>query len=83
MHGDVFQQDRICTSHVERMNGGIRTFCKRMGRLTNCFSKKWDNHRAALALLFCHYNFCRQHRTPQGIDPCHGSRTRDRGMVGP
>lgn len=48
-HGDVYQQDRICTSHVERMNGSIRTFCKRMARLTYCFSKKWSNHRAALA----------------------------------
>jgi transposase-like protein/IS1 family transposase len=63
MHGDVYQQETICTSHVERMNGSIRTFCKRMARLTYCFSKRWDNHRAALAVLFCHYNYCRKHHS--------------------
>ena len=56
-------EDRICTSHAERMNGSIRTFVKRMGRLTYCFSKRWDNHRAALGLFFAHYNFCRKHRS--------------------
>jgi IS1 family transposase len=35
-------EDRICTSHSERMNGSIRCFTKRMGRLTYCFSKKWE-----------------------------------------
>jgi IS1 family transposase len=30
MHGDVYTQDQICTSHVERLNGSIRLFCKRM-----------------------------------------------------
>lgn len=36
---------------------------RRMTRLTNAFSKKWDNHRAALALHFAVYNFCRIHGT--------------------
>jgi IS1 family transposase/transposase-like protein len=67
-------REQICTSHVERHNGSIRTFCKRMGRLTYCFSKRWDNHRAALAVLFCHYNWCRQHKTLKGHTPAmaHG-----------
>jgi len=52
---------QICTSHTERNNGSMRTFIKRMGRLTYCFSKKWDNHEAALGLYFAHYNFCRAH----------------------
>ncbi len=34
-----------------------------MARLTYCFSKKWDNHRAALALFFMHYNYCRIHKS--------------------
>ena len=68
-HGDVYQQDKICTSHVERMNGSIRCFNKRMARLTYCFSKKWGNHRAALALMFAHYNFCRSHRSLKGLTP--------------
>lgn len=74
MHGDVFTQDKICTSHVERMNGTIRNYVKRMGRLTYAFSKKWDNHRAALALFFCHYNYCRKHKTLKGHTPAmaHG-----------
>lgn len=53
--------DRICTSIVERSNLTTRTFCKRLNRLTCAFSKKWANHKAALALHFAHYNFCRVH----------------------
>jgi IS1 family transposase/transposase-like protein len=73
-HGDVYQQDKICTSHVERMNGSIRLFCKRMNRLTYAFSKRWDNHLAALAMFFCHYNYCRKHATLKGHTPAmaHG-----------
>src|SRR5207253_1854939 len=55
--------DRICTSHVERHNLTIRMQNRRMTRLTNAFSKKWANHRAALALHFAYYNFCRVHQT--------------------
>jgi hypothetical protein len=47
------------TSHVERKNGTLRQWCKRLTRLTYAFSKKWDNLKAALALHFAHYNFCR------------------------
>lgn len=77
MHGDVYQQDKICTSHVERHNLTIRTFVKRMNRLTSCFSKRWDNHRAALALFFMHYNYCRKHATLKGLTPAmaHGLAT--------
>jgi hypothetical protein len=32
-------------------------------RLTYAFSKKWDNLKAALALHFAYYSFCRVHRT--------------------
>jgi transposase-like protein/IS1 family transposase len=53
--------DRICTSHVERQNLNIRMALRRFTRLTNAFSKKWDNLRAALALYFAYYNFCRIH----------------------
>ena len=52
---------RICTSHVERKNGTLRQWCKRFTRLTYAFSKSRENLRAALALHFAHYNFCRIH----------------------
>jgi len=36
---------------------------RRFTRLTNAFSKKVDNHKAAIALYFMHYNFARIHKT--------------------
>ena len=54
-------EERICTSHVERQNLTMRMSMRRFTRLTNGFSKKWENLRAALALHFAHYNFCRMH----------------------
>lgn len=51
-------KDRACTSHMERCNGSIRLFVKRMNRLTYAYSKKWENHEAMLALFFAYYNFC-------------------------
>ena len=55
--------DRVCTSHAERANLSIRMGIRRMTRLTSGHSKKWGNHRAALALWFAYYNFCRVHTT--------------------
>jgi len=52
---------RASTSHVERQNGTLRQWCKRLTRLTYAFSKKWENLKAALALHFAYYNFCRVH----------------------
>lgn len=52
---------RICTSIVERQNLTIRMQMRRFTRLTNAFSKKWENLKAALALFFAYYNFCRKH----------------------
>jgi hypothetical protein len=34
---------------------------RRLTRLTNAFSKKLENHRAAIALHFAYYNFCKIH----------------------
>ena len=55
--------EKICTSHVERQNLNIRMAMRRFTRLTNAFSKKWENLKAALALYFAYYNFCRIHST--------------------
>jgi hypothetical protein len=53
--------DRAGTSHVERKNGTLRQWCKRLTRLTYAFSRSWDNLGAALALHFAYYNLCRIH----------------------
>ena len=54
---------KICTSHVERQNLTIRMSMRRLTRLTNAFSKKWDNLWAAYCVHFAYYNFCRIHKT--------------------
>lgn len=55
--------ERVCTSHVERQNLTLRMSMRRLTRLTNAFSKKWANLKAAYALQFAYYNFCRVHQT--------------------
>ena len=54
---------RISTSYVERQNLTMRMGMRRFTRLTNGFSKKLDNHMAAIALHFMYYNFARTHKT--------------------
>jgi len=51
----------ISTSYVERQNLTMRMAMRRFTRLTNAFSKKLTNLKAACALHFAHYNFCRVH----------------------
>ncbi len=51
----------ISTSYVERQNLTMRMQMRRFTRLTNAFSKKLKNLKAALALHFAHYNFVRIH----------------------
>lgn len=55
--------ERISTSFIERSNLTVRMSVRRLTRLTNAFSKKLPNLRAALALHFAHYNFVRVHST--------------------
>jgi hypothetical protein len=53
----------VSTSFVERQNLSMRMSIRRFTRLTNAFSKKVQNHAAAVALWFMYYNFCRVHST--------------------
>jgi IS1 family transposase len=53
----------ISTSHIERQNLTMRMQLRRFTRLTNAFSKKLENMKAALSLHFAWYNFCRVHQT--------------------
>jgi hypothetical protein len=52
---------KISTSYVERQNLTMRMQIRRFTRLTNAFSKKLENLKAAVALHFAHYNFVRVH----------------------
>jgi IS1 family transposase len=56
-------EDHISASLVERQNLTMRMSMRRFTRLTNGFSKKVENHRAAVGLHFGHYNFVRLHST--------------------
>ena len=53
----------ISTSYVERANLSMRMGMRRFTRLTKAFSKKVENHEAAVALYFMWYNFGRVHQT--------------------
>jgi IS1 family transposase/transposase-like protein len=54
---------RACTSHVERQNLDVRMKCRRFTRLSNGFSKKWENHKAAVSLFVAAQNLCWINRT--------------------
>jgi hypothetical protein len=56
-----FRGRSISTSYVERQNLTMRMSMRRLTRLTNGFSKKFENLKAALYLHFAYYNFCRIH----------------------
>ena len=67
----------ISTSLVERQNLTMRMSMRRFTRLTNAFSKKVENLRAAVSLHFAHYNFVRVHRTLR-VTPAMEARVSDR-----
>ena len=56
-------EKHVSTSYVERANLSMRMSMRRFTRLTNAFSKKIENHAAAIGLYFMWYNFGRIHQT--------------------
>lgn len=66
----------ISTSFVERQNLTMRMSIRRFTRLTNAFSKKLENLKAAVALHFYHYNFMRRHRSLR-VTPAMAARITD------
>ncbi|MCH7493582.1 hypothetical protein IIA16_02570 [bacterium] len=58
----------IGTACIERQNLTLRMCVSRLTRSTNAYSKRVKNMRAALALHFAHFNFCRVHEAT-GVTP--------------
>ncbi len=75
------QDDRICTSHVERMNLTIRMNMRRFTRLTNAHSKSPKHHVAMQAIFFAWYNFCRKHETLKGKTPAMAAGLADKAWT--
>jgi IS1 family transposase len=53
----------VSTSHVERANLTMRMANRRFTRLTNAFSKKFENHVHMVAIYTVWYNFIKMHKT--------------------
>ena len=59
----------VSTSFAERQNLTMRMQMRRFTRLTNAFSKKFENHMHMVALYTVWYNFVKQHKTLKGLSP--------------
>ena len=70
-------QAHISTSLVERQNLTMRMSMRRFTRLTNAFSKKVENLRAAVDVHFAHYNFVRVHKSLR-VTPAMAAGVSDR-----
>lgn len=67
----------ISTSFMERWNLTLRMQNRRFTRLTNGFSKKFENHRHMLAIMVTYYNFCRKHASLKGKTPAMAAQLTD------
>ena len=53
----------VSTSHIERANLTMRMANRLFTRLTNAFSKKFENHVHMVAIYTVWYNFIKMHKT--------------------
>lgn len=72
---------KISTSYVERHNLTMRMSMRRFTRLTNAFSKKLENHTAAVSLYAMNYNWCRPHQSLKGRTPAQAAGLTKRKMT--
>lgn len=59
----------VSTSYAERQNLTMRMQMRRFTRLTNAFSKKFENHMHMVAIYTVWYNFVKQHKSLKGLSP--------------
>jgi IS1 family transposase len=59
----------VSTSYAERQNLTMRMQMRRFTRLTNAFSKKFENHMHMVALYTVWYNYVKQHKSLKGLAP--------------
>jgi len=71
------EPEHVSTSYVERHNWTVRTNMRRYTRLSNGFSRKLENHEAAVALNYFVYNFVKIHRTLR-VTPAMAAGVTDR-----
>jgi IS1 family transposase len=71
--------DKAVTSHVERLNLSLRMGMRRFTRLTNAFSKKFENHVHMVAIYTVFYNWIRIHRSLK-VTPAMESGLTDQTM---
>jgi hypothetical protein len=67
----------VSTSYMERWNLTLRMQNRRFTRLTNGFSRKFENHRHMLAISIVYYNFCRKHASLKGKTPAMAAHLTD------
>ncbi|HKR66649.1 MAG TPA: IS1 family transposase [Thermoanaerobaculia bacterium] len=74
-------EEKICTSIVERMNLSIRMTNRRYTRLTNAFSKRVEMHRHSIAMTFFAYNFIKKHGSLKGKTPAMAAGITDHAFT--
>jgi IS1 family transposase len=67
----------VSTFYVERQNLTMRMPMRRFTRLTNAFSKKFENHAHMVALYAVWYNFVRVHQSLR-VSPAMAAKISDR-----